>query len=322
MSVRVAAVIPHWNRASLLKSFLAELPKQTRPFDRVIVVDNGSTDGSPEVAERGAAEVIRLPQNLGFAVAVNRGIAAAADCEWVAILNNDVTLDPTWLERLFQAAANAPFATGKILTARDHSIVDGTWDEIARSGCAQRCGSGSFDGAFWNKSRQIRICSMTAALFRRDLFDKLGPLDERFGSYLEDADFGVRCAKAGQAGVYEPAAVAYHQGSLTWGRWNSDTVRMLARNQILLTAKHFAGQDRWPILAGQLLWGIVAARHGCFGAWLEGRRAGKRLAAEIAGETVDPLAFSEILRASEAEILRTQTNDIYWRLYSWLAPLS
>lgn len=320
MTARVTAVIPHWNRARLLETLLAQLPQQTQPFDRIIVVDNGSTDGSPELAERAGAEVIRLGGNQGFAVAVNRGIAAACDCDWVAILNNDITLDPRWLELLLPAGQNAHFATGKVLSAADPSTIDGTWDEIARSGCAYRCGAGQTDGPHWNQPRPIRMTSMTAALFRRTLFDEIGPLDERFESYFEDVDFGLRCAKADRAGAYEPAAVAYHQGSSTWGRWNSATVRQIARNQILLTEKHFRGQPRWPILAGQLLWSFVAARHGCFGAWREGRRAGRKLASGISNVTLDPLSFSDLLRASEKEILCT-SRDTYWRLYSWLAPL-
>jgi len=317
---RVAAVIPHWNRAQLLETLLDQLPRQTRPFDRIIVADNGSTDSSPEVAQRLGAEVVRLETNRGFAAAVNRGIAAAADCEWVAILNNDVTLAPRWLERLLEAGKDAHFVAGKILSARDHSLIDGTWDEIARSGCAYRCGTGQNDGPQWNSQRQIRMASMTATLFRRALFDEFGSLDEQFVSYLEDIDFGLRCAKGHRAGCYEPTAIAYHEGSSTWGRWNSDTVRHIARNQMLLTAKHFQGQPRWPILVGQMLWGLVAARHGCFGAWLEGRRAGREISRDIPNVTLDAPAFSDILQKSETEILCT-SRDAYWRLYSWLAPL-
>ncbi len=95
----VAAVIPHWNRRELLANLLESLGRQTRPFDEVIVVDNGSTDGSAEMAEQAGARVLRLGSNLGFAAAVNRGIEAT-QADWIAILNNDVTLAPTWLETM------------------------------------------------------------------------------------------------------------------------------------------------------------------------------------------------------------------------------
>src|SRR5690242_3972379 len=100
--MKVAAVVPHWNRRDLLQTLLANLADQTRKFDEIIVVDNGSTDDSADVAERAGAKVIRLEQNLGFAAAVNRGIESTK-ADWVAILNNDVTLAPDWLERLLAA---------------------------------------------------------------------------------------------------------------------------------------------------------------------------------------------------------------------------
>ena len=123
---RVAAVIPHWNRRDLLESLLASLRAQTRGFDEILVVDNGSTDDSADFAERAGVMVVRLERNLGFAPAVNRGIEAA-EAEWVAILNNDVNLDPAWLETLLAAASEtgAWFATGKILNATNRNIIDG-----------------------------------------------------------------------------------------------------------------------------------------------------------------------------------------------------
>jgi GT2 family glycosyltransferase len=318
----VAAVIPHWNRRVLLAELLDSLGRQRRRFERVIVVDNGSTDGSAEVAEKGGAELLRLDRNYGFAAAVNRGIEAARGAEWIAILNNDVRLDPAWLEHLLESAGGAAFATGKIVSARDPRRLDGAWDEISRGACPVRCGAGAWDGPRWNRRREIRMASMTAAVFRARLFEEVGPLDERFVSYLEDVDFGIRCARRGHTGVYEPQAVAWHAGSATWGRWNPDTVRLLARNQVLLTRKHFAGQPRWPILAGQWLWGGVALRHGCGRAWWRGRRAGWREA--VTSEAGDPAAFSRWLRAGEREIRAVQAEmgwELYWRLYAWLVPL-
>src|SRR5437016_13527483 len=116
--MKVAAVIPHWNRRDLLVALLENLRWQTRGFDEVIVCDNGSGDDSVRVAERSGARVLRLGRNFGFAAAVNRGVSAT-DAEWVAVLNNDVELDVDWLARLLNAIGEAWFATGKILTATD-----------------------------------------------------------------------------------------------------------------------------------------------------------------------------------------------------------
>jgi len=318
------AVIPTWNRRDLLLNLLDSLAAQTRRCDEIIVVDNGSTDDSAESAERAGAKVLRLGRNMGFAAAVNRGIEAAGT-DWVAILNNDVTLEPDWLEKLLAAGDGASFATGKILQAADHSKVDGAFDELSRGACASRCGSGKHDGPAWNQPLRIRFGPMTAAIFRRQLFQDLGGLDENFGSYMEDVEFGLRCALAGREGVYVPSAVAYHRGSATLGEWSKDTVSRIARNQVLLAAKHFRSQPRWPIVAGQLLWGLIALRHGCGVAYLRGKLAGIRDAGRTGRVTTNEYTskdLARVLEASEANILalaRETGYDSYWRAYFWLS---
>jgi GT2 family glycosyltransferase len=324
--MKVAAVVPHWNRRDLLQTLLANLGEQTRPFDEIIVVDNGSADDSVAVAERAGAKVVRLERNLGFAPAVNRGIEAA-QADWIAILNNDVTLAPDWLEQLLAAAQSesAWFATGKTLSDNDRNRIDGTFDEISLGACACRCGSGKPDGPFWNQPRRIRMAPMTAALFQRGLFEEIGSLDEGFESYLEDVDFGIRCAIHERWGVYVPIAIAYHQGSSTWGQWNKYSVRLIARNQLLLTAKHFGGLSRWPIVAGQLLWGLVALCHGCAGAYLQGKMAGMRDARNIPSQKLaSGNSVEAFFRESERTILEIQRQtgfDRYWRAYFWLRGL-
>jgi len=318
----VAAVIPHWNRRDLLATLLENLARQTRPFDEIIVADNGSSDGSPELAEATAARVIRLESNLGFAAAVNRGVAATR-ADWIAILNNDVTLDPRWLETLLNNAERqgAWFACGKILRASDPTIVDATFDEISRGACAWRCGSGRLDAPVWNELRTIHMAPMTAAIFRRSLFDDIGQLDESFESYLEDVDFGLRCAAAGRSGIYVPTAVAHHLGSATSGEWNKDTVRRIARNQVLLAKKHLAAFAIWPILAGQLLWGLVACRHGRGLSFVRGKLQGL-FSGPVRQSALNPAALKAVVEESERRISNLQREtgfDPYWRAYFWLS---
>ena len=322
-----AAVIPHLNRRDLLEKLFQSIRSQTQSFDEVIVADNGSTDDSVEFAKQDGARVIELGQNLGFAAAVNRGIEAAQS-EWIAILNNDVTLDPVWLATLMEEVERegADFATGKILRADQAAIIDGTFDEVSRGACAYRCGAGKADSPLWNRARRIRIAPMTAAFFRKSLFREIGPLDERFVSYMEDTDWGLRCALAGRDGIYVPSAIAHHRGSATLGAWSYDTVYRISRNQLLLSVKHFKGQPRWPMVAGQLLWGLLAIRHARGFAYLAGKISGWRTAGVGHWPTVgDPDQHQEkvraIIEASEEEIFEIvqQTGfDTYWRAYFWL----
>ena len=145
-----------------------------------------------------------------------------------------------------------------------------------------------------------------------------------FESYLEDVDFGIRCAIGERWGVYVPAAIAYHQGSSTWGQWNKYSVRLIARNQLLLTAKYFRGLSRWPIVAGQLLWGLVALRHGCAGAYLQGKMAGMRVARTVPAQRPASENIEAFIRESEQTILEIQRQtgfDRYWRAYFWLLGL-
>jgi GT2 family glycosyltransferase len=324
----VAFVIPTWNRATLLAQALAGLGDQTYTVDRVIVVDNGSTDDSAVVAARAGAEVISLGRNVGFAAAVNRGLREAYGSAWIGILNNDVTLSPDWLAHLMAnlEATDAWFATGKLLDAGARDRIDGTFDAVCRGGCAWRCGQGRLDSALWNQPRNIQLTPFTAAVFRAGAFERVGFLDEKFESYLEDVDFGLRCALAGLGGAYVPEAVAYHQGSATLGRWHGETVRKIARNQLLLVAKHYPPnwilRYGWPVFIAQTLWGFIALRHGALFSYLAGKGQGLRqfrqLRRERGADHAKTGNLPAILERSEEEIRAIQQLtgfDLYWKLY-------
>jgi len=322
MNPKVTAVIPVWNRRALLESLLDKLRLQTLPLREVLVVDNGSEDGSAEFAESRGARVIRMGSNTGFSRAVNRGIEACRT-EWLAIVNNDVEPAPDWLERLVEgaAASGAWYATGKILSASNPNLLDGTYDLLCRGACAWRVGHSRADDPGFSVARDIWFAPGTAALFRTELFRRLGGFDALFESYLEDVDFGLRCALAGYHGRYVPEALAWHQGSATLGRWHPDVARRIARNQVLLVAKHYPGRllwrYGWAILVAQGLWGLVALRHGAGRAYLRGKMAGIRLwKTARTSKTSDGLL--DILTGCEREICHIQRKigfDAFWRLY-------
>jgi GT2 family glycosyltransferase len=321
----VTAIVPVWNGRALLEKLLAALERQTRPADELLVVDNGSVDGAPEMARDRGARVISMGRNTGFAAAVNRGIRESGG-EWIAVFNSDVEPAPDYLETLRAAAEreDAWFATGKILTAGTKDRIDGTFDALSRGATAWRVGSGRSDGPVFSSPRAIFSAPWTAALFRAELFRRVGMLESRFESYLEDVDFGLRCAARGLGGVYVPAAVAWHRGSATLGRWHPETVRRISRNQVFLIARHYPRRAifrwLWPICVAQLAWGVVAARHFGAGPWLRGKWEGLRAFRSVRRDIspFDPAVLDGLLRENEIAIHRAQAAtgfDPYWRLY-------
>ena len=318
---RVSVVVPNWNGSALLNKLLHDLAGQDLPPAEVIVIDNASTDDSASLARAAGAIVIALESNQGFSRAVNRGIEASQG-DWIAILNNDVELEPTWLSKLLERAQDRDcwFATGKVLDARHRGYMDGADDAICRGACAWRCGHGRPDGPFWNQTRPIQFAPFTAAVFRAELFRRLGLLDDDFESYLEDVDFGIRCSIQSLSGVYVPEAVAYHYGSATLGRWHPETVRRIARNQLLLVAKHYPAnwiwRSGWAVLAAQGLWGLVALRHGAGCAFLQGKLEGVRKFRKT--RRYGTPALWRVLDRSERQIHEFQKLagfDFYWRAY-------
>jgi GT2 family glycosyltransferase len=181
-------------------------------------------------------------------------------------------------------------------------------------------GHGMEDGPAFSERRVIYAVPWTAALFRTALFDKTGLLDERFVSYLEDVDFGVRCAALRLAGEYVPEALAWHEGSATLGRWSAETVRSIARNQTLLAARWLGGRDFWNVAVAQSLWGLAALRHRRALAWAQGKWQGLHCWND-ARSTYDPHA-REALRGWLHENERVIRGDAswFWRVYSLLTP--
>jgi len=307
----LSAIVPVWNGREHLARLLPTLHAQTCPASELLVVDNGSTDGAPDLARVRGARVLPMGHNAGFARAVNRGIRESSG-EWVAVLNSDVELAPDYFSKLL--SANTAFATGKILMKASPDRIDATFDAVSRGGMAWRVGHGRIDGPLFSERRRIYSPPWTAVVFRRDVFDQVGLLDESFDSYLEDVDFGLRCAESGVSGLYVPEAVAWHRGSAALGGWHPEMVRLIARNQCYLTAKHFPPHSRH--LVAQLLWGLLAFRHGAGLSWLKGRRQGRSAGIKRVGTV--PSDWLEVNERLICEIQRATGWDWYWRLYFWL----
>jgi GT2 family glycosyltransferase len=236
----VAAIVVNLNSGELLGRSLQSLADQTVKPARTIVVDNGSSDGSLEGLEERfpGVEVLRLGENVGFARANNIAVEHVQDCEWVALVNPDAFPEPTWLERLDEAASARPefgFFASRLIAGSHGTTLDGTGDFYHVSGWAWQRGHGQRVGQVDDDPQgeeEVFAPCAAAALYRRDAFQAVGGFDESYFCYFEDIDLGFRLRLAGHRCLYVPQAVAIHLGATTSGRESDFAVYHAHRNLV------------------------------------------------------------------------------------------
>jgi GT2 family glycosyltransferase len=250
---RVAVVVVTYNPGPHLARCLEAVGALTLPPHRVIVVDNGSEDGSLAALEArpGRHELVALGGNTGFAAAANRGIEHAADCDLVALLNPDAFPEPGWLEALVRAASERPehaMLASRQLMADDPSRLDGAGDVYAVSGLAWRRLFGQpARGTALAREEVFGPCA-AAALYRRDALVEAGGFDESFFCYFEDVDLAFRLRLRGRRCLYVPDAVVHHVGSAVRGRHSAFALYPGHRNLVWTWWKNMPG----PLLASYL----------------------------------------------------------------------
>jgi len=239
-----AVVIPSWNSAALLPDCIASIRAQATAVE-LMVVDNGSSDGSVAFLEREDIGHITLPRNVGFAAAVNLGVART-EAASILVLNADTVLEPDAIERLAAALAADPGLGGvqpRLLQ------LEGSAEDVAMArlysagmaltadGRAVETGAGEPQSAGWLRRREIFGVCGAACLLRRELFADLGGYDESYFSFYEDVDLNVRGRIAGWRFAYEPEAVVWHVGNASWQaefrRPGAENARLVARNRLV-----------------------------------------------------------------------------------------
>jgi GT2 family glycosyltransferase len=269
-------VIPNWNGARWLPGCLASLEAQTLQPAQVVVVDNGSTDGSLKLLRTRypSVRVLKLGGNTGFAFAANFGIEAVRT-ETIALVNTDVELAPDWIKRTSRALDEHPEAASvacKMLDLGDPGLVYDAGDVLRRDGaCVQRGRFCRDDGRYDQPGEVFAACA-GAALYRRDAVLSAGGFDDRFFAYLEDVDLGLRLRLAGHTCRYEPA-VALHAGEGSSGALDPPVQAWVERNTLLLVTRAFP--LRWLpfVLYRQLGWAWHALRERRLRAHLRGAAA-------------------------------------------------
>jgi len=261
-------VIVNWNRRELLRACLQSVGRQAGVEFETIVVDNGSCDGSAEMAEKEfGARVIRNAENLGFCAANNQGIAAARG-EFVALLNNDAEAEPGWLAGLHRAATRAPdvgMAASKVLVWEEPRRIDKVGHLIYPDGQNRGRGSGTQDTGQFDREEEVLWPDGCAALYRKKMLDEIGGFDEDFFAYGDDAELGLRARIAGWKCIYMPEAVVRHHRGSTLGKDSAWRLELIERNRILLAVKLFPWSLLWLnpyYFAVRALAGYGAARRG------------------------------------------------------------
>jgi GT2 family glycosyltransferase len=239
----VSALVLNYDGRALLDTALPSLLAQTYPNFSVTVIDNGSSDGSAAYVREHwpSVEVLELPVNVGVAAALNRGVEAARG-DLVALLNNDIELEPDWLARLVDALGEHPqaaSASGKLMRFYDREVIDAAGDGLRWSGAAFNRGGGQRDEGQFDTPDEVLTACAGAALYRRHALTEVGPFDEDFYAYLEDVDWGLRAQLLGYSSRYVPAAVGYHMRGATTGKQKPRYRLPQRRNQLWLLVKNY-----------------------------------------------------------------------------------
>jgi GT2 family glycosyltransferase len=275
---RLTAVILNLDGRELLERMLPTLELDD-PAVRVIVLDDGSSDGSPEWVAREwggrGVQVVRNPENLGVARSFNRAVELAAGSDHLALLNNDLELEPGYLRRLVEvldAHPEAASVAGKMRSTRDPSRLDGAGDAFLWSSAATRRGYGEVDDGQYDAPAEVFSACGGAAVYRMAAFEDVGLFDGDFFAYLEDIDWGFRAQLRGWTARYEPSAVVHHVGGATTNRNAAFFGMLQRRNQLLLVLKDYPARalalHAPKIALHHAGWLVASVRDGVLGSHL------------------------------------------------------
>jgi len=276
--VSACVIVVNWNGRQWLEGCFKALRQQTRPADEVVLVDNGSTDGSLDYVRATFPEVkvVVLEGNRGFAGGNNAG-AAATNAEFLVFLNNDTRPDAGWLDALIRSTesdASVGLATSRIVYLDSPSVIDSAGDGYLRVGGAFKHAHGSM-AAGAGPSREVFGACGAAFAVRRTVFEELEGFDEDFFMVYEDVDLSYRARLRGWRVVYAHDAIVEHAGSASMGRASDSAVFFGQRNLEWAWLKNSPNRLLWRSAFGHVAYDIAAlgayARRGQLGVWLRAK---------------------------------------------------
>lgn len=291
----ISVIIPNWNGKHFLPDCLESLKKQTFRDFEVILVDNGSTDGSVEFVQGTYGEfvrIIRSERNLGYTGGNNLGIRAAYG-QYIVLLNNDTWVEPTWLEALVEAISPNPQVgmwSSKVLSYFNRVQIEAVGELIYWDGLNRARGQFEIDRGQYERVEEILFPPGCGGMYRRTLFDEIGLFDEDFFAYGDDAEIGLRARLAGYIGYYVPKAILYHKGSGTTGQYSSFKAFYVERNRLWITIKYFP----WPLLFLSFFFTLLRFGYQAYGALTHRGAAGRFTQIHSPGHLVEILVRAYI----------------------------
>jgi GT2 family glycosyltransferase len=266
---QVSIIIVNWDGKHLLERCLPAVVNQSFDNYEVVLLDNGSTDGSTEWVEAHfpSVKLIRSEQNLGFARGNNEAIQATRS-EYVATLNNDAEPTHDWLAELVQAIESSPtvgMCASKMVRADDPTIIDACGIEMDRAGIGWNRYNGELERLDETSPYEVFGPCAGAALYRREMLSQVGLFDEDYFACYEDVDLAWRAQRAGWRCLYVPAARVVHRHSSTLREGSSFKGYLLGRNKIWTSIKNYPWPN-WllnlPIILGYdvAAWGYALLR--------------------------------------------------------------
>ncbi|GFI08188.1 N-acetylglucosaminyl-diphospho-decaprenol L-rhamnosyltransferase [Lachnospiraceae bacterium] len=238
---RVSVVVPNYNGIAFVERCFKALIKDA-PKAELLLVDNGSTDGSRELTARRFPQIriIALKENYGFCRAANEGMKAASS-PYVILLNNDTEVLPGFTKALVSALQLEPraFSAGaKMIQLHHPEKIDDAGNFYCALGWAFARGKDK-SVEYYEEPDEIFAACGGAVIYRKAVLERIGYLDESHFAYLEDIDLGWRAKIAGWKNIYAPEAKVLHVGSGTSGsRYNEFKVSLSSRNSIYLAYKN------------------------------------------------------------------------------------
>ncbi|MEM7798090.1 MAG: glycosyltransferase family 2 protein [Chloroflexota bacterium] len=250
--MRASIIIPHWNGRHHLNDCLNSLRAQTLQDFEILLVDNGSEDGSQHYVRDHFPEVtlIELGSNRGFTGAVIAGYEASCG-EFVVLLNNDTQADPEWLERLlngFSQDSRIGSTIGKILLFDERDKLHTAGDFIRIDGSPGNCGVWQKDRGQFDESRFVISGCGAAVAYRREALQAVGFIDDDFFFSCEDVDLGWRLNLAGWRVIYLPDAIIYHKVKASSSAISSFYDK---RNRIYMISKNYPSsllRKNWRVI--------------------------------------------------------------------------